>query len=163
MVLVEAPLRTAEDAGQVSQRVSADGIHMRLEMLAQHVASNSFFVVMTGLVQKPPWKRENMTNEQWRWAEETAGAAAGAATAAGAAAAPPRRQRLSCRGGLPSASLLRRFLWLRAEDLLSVVATYVVTPAEKFALVQRFPVLGNALFWDSWQPPASSKQCPPLK
>ena len=44
---------------------------MRLEMLAQHVASNSFFVVLTGLVQKPPWKRENMTNEQWRWAEET--------------------------------------------------------------------------------------------
>lgn len=34
-----------------------------------------------------------------------------------------------------------------AEDLLSVVATYVVTPAEKFSLVQRFPSLGNALFW----------------
>lgn len=71
VLLVPAPLRTAEDASNVSRRKSADIVHMRPDFLGQHVVSSPFFTLMVGLVEKPPWKRDSCEESFWQWAEDT--------------------------------------------------------------------------------------------
>jgi hypothetical protein len=69
-VLVPAPLRTAEDATNVTERLTCDCVHLRLDILAPHVVNNPHFVVLAGMVEKPPWKRNKCTDAQWQWGEE---------------------------------------------------------------------------------------------
>ena len=69
ILLVPCPLRAAEDGTNTTTRTKVDAVHIKPDNLAPHCMNHDHFVLLSGLISKPPWKEGALPKENAAWAE----------------------------------------------------------------------------------------------